>query len=285
MRFLNHQTLTWVTIGAALAGQMMLDTSPQPAILLCGIALTAALLDGWWYLVPLGSRWWYPALLGFVGLTMWEIPRGWFLMAWAAIELGTGLRATSIWRRYQQAMAEEQARVDRLREMGFRPAGSEEMDAAEAASALAEAEPPAPLPPIVWWRYPLALALGLLAACIGAWCTRVAFYVTNWQTDVLAIFTGYLVGKAVAMGAGERSNRFLQVAAAVIAGAGVLYGRYLVLRYFFETSHKPYTPLDVVVLALAYPGKLLGPWLLLFLGVGIWAGWRYARVDPDQPRR
>lgn len=85
MSLFTHQRLIWVTMGAALLGQLILDTYRQPAILLCGIALVAALLDGWWYLQPIGSRWWYPALLGVVGLTMWDEPRGWFLMARAAI--------------------------------------------------------------------------------------------------------------------------------------------------------------------------------------------------------
>jgi hypothetical protein len=275
---ISHRTLNGVAVGAGLLGQFMMNTNPQPAILLCGIALVASLLDGWWHLIPLGSRWWYPALIGFLGLTMWDEPRGWFFLAWSAIEIGTGLRAQSIYRAYQNAWAEERARVERLQEMGFEPANATADEEDEEPDTVI----PVALPPIPLWRYPVALAVGLVPAWIGGWVIRLAFRILDMQVvGILEVLIGYLVGKAVSAGAGDRSNRFLQVVAAVLSGASVLYGRYLVLGWLaFEQRQMPYSPLDVLAVTVAYPAEALGLWMLLALGVGVWAGWRYAWVAP-----
>lgn len=107
---ISHRLLTWITIGAAVVGQMTLDLYPQPAVLILGIALAAALIDGWYYLQPIGPRWWFPVLLGVLGLTMWQDAGGWFLIAWALIEVGTGLRATQLVNAYLKSQAEEKAR-------------------------------------------------------------------------------------------------------------------------------------------------------------------------------
>lgn len=267
---ISHQTLNWITIIAGLAGQFMLDSSPQVAILLCGLSLAANLVDGWWYVIPLGSRWWYPALIGVIGLTMWNHPRGWFFMAWAAVEIGTGLRAQSIWRAYDRARAEEKARAERLAAMGYGPAAeAEPEDEAEPAEPPA---PPAPLPPIPLWRYPVALAMGLLAAWVGAWTARVVYTFLHVDTNVLAFFTGFMVGKAVTAGAGDRSNRFLQVLAAVLAGFGVVYGRFLVAQVILPGKSSA-----VVLFAILWPPGVL--WLLAFVGVGAWCAWRWSRVE------
>lgn len=255
----------------------MLDSYTKPAILLCGAALVLSLLDGWWYLSPIGSSWWYPALLGVVGLTMWQEPRGWFFIAWAAVTIGTGLRAQSIYRRLNHAITEERARVKRLEDLGFEP------DSPFASERPDEPVVVPPPPPVLLWRYPVAIAMGVAAAWLGAWCTRIFYHITSWQLDVLALFIGYLVGKAVVAGAGDRTNRLLQVIAAVLGGVGVLYGRFLLLRWlFFERFDRPFSASQFVLAIRAFPGQTLGFWLVLFVAVGAWAGWRFAAVRPKQ---
>lgn len=276
MPLISHGILYWATIVTALSGQFMLDANPRPAILLCGAALVLSLLDGWWYLSPIGSNWWYPALFGVVGMTMWQEPRGWFFMAWAAVTIGTGLRAEMIYRRLNRVIAEERARVRRLEEMGFAP---DSPFAGEPDEEPVAVQPPTPVPV---WRYPVAIAMGLAAAWAGAWCTRIVYHITTYQLDILAFFIGYLVGKAVVAGAGDRSNRLLQVIAALLGGAGVLYGRFLLLRWvLFERVGRPYSTGLLIAAIRQFPGQLLGFWLLLCVVLGAWMGWRYAAVRRD----
>jgi len=198
-------------------------------------------------------------------------------MAWAAVTIGTGLRAEAIYRRLNRAIAQERARVRRLEEMGFAP------DSPFAGEPPDEPVVVPPPPPVPLWRYPVAIVLGLAAAWVGAWCTRIFFHLTNIQMDVLAFFIGYLVGKAVVAGAGDRSNRMLQVIAAVLGGSGVLYGRFLLLRWrIFERFDLPYSSSQLVAVVRQFPRETLGMWLVLFVALGTWTGWHYASIRRDR---
>lgn len=275
---ISHRTLLNTSIIAGLIGQFMLSSNPRPAILICGVALAASLMDGWWYLQPLGKTWWYPALFGLLGLTMWDQPRGWFFMAWGAIEIGTGLRTQSLIRRLQQqqarALAEERERTERLAALGYEVESSVEAPPGEVVA------PPPPPPPIPVWRYPFALAFGLIAAWLGAWGTRIFFNLTGWQLDLLAFGVGYAVGKAITIGAGDRSNTTLRVVSAVLSALGVVYGRYLLLSYLlFEKQNMEPQPGLIVRLAMAHPLEVLGVWMLIFVAAGAWAGWHFS-ADP-----
>lgn len=278
---ISHRTLLLITVAAGLIGQFLLHTNPVPGVFLCGVALVAALIDGWWYLQPLGKMWWYPAMFGVLGLTMWREPRGWFFMAWAVIELGTSLRAERLIRRWEQqtarAMAEEEARARRLAALGYDTHVPETEQVVQAATLP-------PLPPIPLWRYPVALAMGAGAAWAGAWGTRIFYQVTGWQLDILALGIGYLVGKMITAGAGDRSNTSLRWAASILSVAGVLYGRYLLLAYvLFQKNGLQTQPLAILNLALTQPGRVLGLWLVIFAAAGAWAGWHYSR-DPLRER-
>jgi len=287
----SHATLRNVSFGAALIGQWTLGSSPQLGVMICGVSLVASLLDGWWYLQPLGKTWWYPALFGLIGLTMWDEPRGWFFFAWAAVDIGTGLRARSIFRRWQRereaALAEERERAQRLAALGYEVASAAEAtgddEAGEQAGEVVEAAPVPP--PIAAWRYPLAIVFGLVAAWLGAWGTRIFGVITGWQLDLLALGIGYLVGKAIIIGAGDRSSKGLQFVSAALSVVGVLYGRYLLLSYLvFDKRGLEPEPLLLLAAMVADPGKLLGIWMVLFVAVGAWNGWHYAR-DPWLERR
>lgn len=121
MPHISHKTLSWTTIITAVVGQMLLLKQPPLAIAILGVALVGALLDGWFFLIPLEQHWWAPVALGAIGLMMWHEPRGWFFLVWALIEAGTGLRASAMVRTYLEARAEEEARRRRLIDLGFQP--------------------------------------------------------------------------------------------------------------------------------------------------------------------
>lgn len=122
----THRALSLILIVAALAGQLLLTVNTPLAVAILGAALICALLDGWYFLIPLEQRWWMPAVLGLVGLSMWAEPRGWFFIAWAVIEVGTGIRAGSLIQTYLRARDKEEARRQRLADLGFSPGADDE---------------------------------------------------------------------------------------------------------------------------------------------------------------
>ncbi|MGE5674826.1 MAG: hypothetical protein ACM3XM_13295 [Mycobacterium leprae] len=266
---LQHRTLSWITLGTAFLGQLLMDSNPKAGIIVCGIALAAALVDGWWYLIPLRQYWWFPAMLAIFGITMTDGPTGWFFIAWALIQVGTGLRAQVIVRQFHQAVAAEKARQQRI------AAGEYDAVAEQEAAAMLAATGPLPL-----WRYVVAVLVGLAVAILGAWGIRLFFDFTHLQLDALALVVGFVVGKSVAMTASNRSTPALQGAAAILTGWAVLYGRYLILKEaFFEQRDLPSTVGQVVRVAFANPADRLGWWLLFFLVLAIYVGWRSARTQ------
>ena len=278
---ISRRTLVNTSIITALAGQWLLASNRPLAIFLLGVCLAASLIEGWWFLIPLGSRWWYPTMLGLLGLTLWREPRGWFFLSWALIEFGTGLRAQAIIRQYQKELMEEQARRDRLAALGFDEPSPDELSP-EDDQPVVDAEPVVEPPePLDWWRPALALPAGLAAAWLGGWISRVFFTFTHWQMDIIAIAIGYMVGRSMFWTVRERSSKALRIAAAIMSGFGVLWGRYLILHNLVFTQIEP--PASglaqaIVILALIIeePMAAFGPWQLLFVGVGAYAGWRYS---------
>jgi len=77
-----------------------------------------------------------------------------------------------------------------------------------------------------------AVLLGALATLAGSVAWYVAAVVTNRQYMILAIGVGWLVGKAVVLGSGNKRGAELQVAAAALAFIGILGGRYLLVNHF-----------------------------------------------------
>jgi hypothetical protein len=133
---LQRRTLAFLGLILALAGQYLIDVQAQLGILLLGACLVITLLERWIYLVPLTQNWIGPALLGLLGLSYWHEPRGWFFFAWAAILVGTGLRANRLIQAYFHRLKAEEARQERLAALGF-TAGAE-------TSASREADEPEP---------------------------------------------------------------------------------------------------------------------------------------------
>jgi len=81
-----------------------------------------------------------------------------------------------------------------------------------------------------------AVLLGLLAAIAGsvAWCGFTILH--NREYFVLALGIGWLVGKAVVLGSGNKRGQGLQVIAGVLAFAGIVGGRYFLLNHFLRIA-------------------------------------------------
>ena len=80
-----------------------------------------------------------------------------------------------------------------------------------------------------------AVLLGALAALAGS----IAWYgftlVTDREYYILALGIGWLVGKAVVLGSGNKRGVGLQAVAGLLAFVGVMGGRYLLVNHFVTT--------------------------------------------------
>ncbi|HLO03381.1 MAG TPA: hypothetical protein VK191_09740 [Symbiobacteriaceae bacterium] len=228
---LQRRTLAFLGLILALGGQYLLDAQTQMGILVLGGCLLITLLERWIYLVPLSQNWLGPLLLGILGLSYWDEPRGWFFFAWALIIAGTGLRADRFIQAYLRKLKAEEARREQLAAMGFGTQPDPDSAADEVDEQPAPEEPlPIPtFPPLTAGRVAMALLLASLAALVGALLTYLVCLLSGLQVDVVALLTGWLVGRAILQGTGGRSHRALQGLGALLSVLSVLAGRYLVL--------------------------------------------------------
>jgi hypothetical protein len=81
-----------------------------------------------------------------------------------------------------------------------------------------------------------AALLGALAALAGS----IAWYgfrlIIDREYFILAIGIGWLVGKAVVLGAGNKRGQGLQIAAGALAFIGIVGGRYLSVNHFLSAA-------------------------------------------------
>lgn len=253
---LQRRTLSFLGLILALGGQYLLVSQTQMGILLLGGCLLITLLERWIYLVPLSRNWLAPLLLGVLGLSYWNEPRGWFFIAWALIIAGTGLRADRFIQGYLVKLKAEEERRERLAEMGFSGHAEEQTDdEADEPEETPTPEMPlfAPFAPLTTGRVLMALLMASLAALVGALVSYLVFRLLSIQADIFAILTGWLVGRAILQGTGGRSHRLLQVLSALLSLLSVLAGRLLMA---------PLAP-DL--------------WLIIFAIVGAWTGYQSSR--------
>jgi len=80
------------------------------------------------------------------------------------------------------------------------------------------------------------ILLGALGAALGAlgWYALVLF--TNTKFGIAAVGVGWLVGRAVLLGAGNKKGGALEVAAAALALVGLIGGEYLIINHAARDS-------------------------------------------------
>ena len=121
-----------------------------------------------------------------------------------------------------------------------------------------------------------SLALGFLAAVLGAaiWYGIAAAF--NLEIGLVAILIGWMVGRAVQMGSGGRGGRRYQVAAALLAYLSIVMS-YAALG--FREADDPFNPFMLLVLLVlpvianlaSMPGGIIG---LAIMGFGIHQAWK-----------
>lgn len=121
-----------------------------------------------------------------------------------------------------------------------------------------------------------AVLYGALAAliCSGIWYGLVV--VSNYKLGIVAIAVGWLVGKGVVLGSGNKRSGSLQLAGGLLALAGLVGGEYLIINHFARKYIEGFTGWLTLEQFLAiYPQILArGNWILdvVFYLIAIYEG-------------
>ncbi len=133
---------------------------------------------------------------------------------------------------------------------------------------------------------PMGFLFGLAAAMIGAslWATISA--ISGWQIGFMAIGVGWLAGQGVRYG-GKGTDMTFAIIGAGLALLGCLAGNLLTSCWFIAQSAE--IPFSDVLSSLngAAIGEIysasFSPIDLLFYGLAIWTGFKYARLEEESP--
>ncbi|HXU12290.1 MAG TPA: hypothetical protein VN898_10015 [Candidatus Binatia bacterium] len=132
---------------------------------------------------------------------------------------------------------------------------------------------------------PMALLAGLVAAAVGAAAWALVTVLTQMQIGWMAVGIGFLVGLAVRK-FGKGSAPSFQVLGAVLSLVGCLAGNLLAVCIFAGRSED--VPLMTILagltpsLAVRLIVETFSPMDLLFYGLAVYEGYKFARV-PDAP--
>ena len=101
--------------------------------------------------------------------------------------------------------------------------------------------------------------------------------ITNCELGIVAIAIGWLIGTAVMFGAGRKRGLVLQIAAVLITLVALLFGDYLIVRYFVDKNlaTQGYTGIPLILapsimIELVVEGIKASPTSLLFWAIALW---------------
>jgi hypothetical protein len=124
---------------------------------------------------------------------------------------------------------------------------------------------------------PVAVALAVVAAAVGAVAWAAITYFTNYQIGWMAVGVGFLVGYATRMGRGTTFE--FRLVASVLALLGCVAGNYLTL--IFTLAKDIGSPLQVFAQVplseqiddMVHSFQAMD---LLFYGIAVYEGWLFA---------
>ncbi len=124
---------------------------------------------------------------------------------------------------------------------------------------------------------PRAALYGALAAVVGAGVWYGLVLATDYKLGLVAIGLGWLVGKGVVWGAGDKRSASLQLLGGGLALAGLLLGEYLIVNHFVREAIEGFEGwLSLGMFFEVYPKILAeGNWFLdvLFYLIALYEGY------------
>jgi hypothetical protein len=134
----------------------------------------------------------------------------------------------------------------------------------------------------------LGIAVGAVAALIGAIIWGVVTAATGFQIGFMAIGVGFLVGVGVRIGGGGSGTAF-KASGALLAVLGCLAGNLFagcfgVADYLAQETGEAVSFLDVLLTPAIWPAimeAMFHPMDILFYLIAIYEGWRFSSVDSE----
>lgn len=121
-----------------------------------------------------------------------------------------------------------------------------------------------------------AIVYGLGGALLGAGVYYGVLALLHYQISFVAIAVGFIVGRAVHMGAGGQRGRVYQVISLLLTYLGIALG-------FTSAVFKSIQSLNAfTVIAFPIETTIHDPLMGLIIGIGLWYAWTMNR-DPGKP--
>ncbi len=129
---------------------------------------------------------------------------------------------------------------------------------------------------------PLALGAGLLGAAVAGLIWYYFVTLTEFQFGLISILMGWLVGKSVVWGSGNKRGTRLQLLSLSLTIVAIIFSEYLILNhYFIEEFGGQYGNLtfsDFLRMYGLYFTQASGFINLLFYGIAIWQAYKTPRM-------
>ena len=128
----------------------------------------------------------------------------------------------------------------------------------------------------------LALVAGLLGAAVAGLIWYYFVTLTGIQFGLISILMGWLVGKSVVWGSGNRRGKPLQLLSLSLTIVAIIFSEYLILNhYFIEEFGSGYGNLtlsDFLRMYGLYFTQASGFINLLFYGIALWQAYKTPRM-------
>ena len=128
---------------------------------------------------------------------------------------------------------------------------------------------------------PFALIAGLLGAAVAGLIWYYFVTITGIQFGLVSVLMGWLVGKCVVWGSGNKRGKSLQLLSLFLTVVAIIFSEYLIFNhYFIEEFGSGYgniTLSDFLRLYRLYFTQDTGFLDLLFFGIALWQAYRVPR--------
>jgi len=149
-----------------------------------------------------------------------------------------------------------------------------------------------------------AVLLGSGAAFISMLIWYVTVVLTRWQIGIMAVAVGFLIGKAVVIGAGYKKGRKFQFIGFALTLISMFISEYMIERYYMSEVITEIAglnlPLPLLVasfIPMTFRSLIDDPLTLLFWGIALWEAFKipedrsinpsdikkYGVSDPNEP--
>lgn len=128
---------------------------------------------------------------------------------------------------------------------------------------------------------PFALLAGLLGAVVSGLIWYYFVTITGIQFGLVSVLMGWLVGKCVVWGSGNKRGKSLQLLSLFLTVVAIIFSEYLIFNHYFTeefgSGYGNISLSDFLSLYRVYFTQDTGFLDLLFFGIALWQAYRVPR--------